>query len=220
MEQVNSFLKVLESTNGRDKFGKLLQYTGRFFAWYFTAYQPNESLANKAASINKNTAMARKLTRLMKWLPLLIRADNTLRTRVAQKKASVDEITALVSSLGYANYFFWDGLVWFERLGVVKNNPKFGKAAMYGWFIGVLFAIISDTIKLYYYLNDTNKFNEKQRNDLKKKFAFNYAKNISDLCIATTGTQLYTVNEGILGVCGCIASLVGFHELWPSTVKN
>lgn len=218
MDQVNSFLKVLESTNGRDKLGKLLQYSGRFFAWYFTAYHPNDALAKKATGINKNTALARKLTRLLKWLPLLIKAETTIRTKFLQKKpANLDELTALVSSLGYANYFFWDNLVWFERLGVIKGNSKYSKLAMYGWFFGILFALLGDSIKLYYYLNDQSDFTEKQRNDLKKKFALNYAKNLSDFCIASTGIQLHTFNEGFLGVCGCIAALVGFHELWPKS---
>jgi hypothetical protein len=53
-------------------------------------------------------------------------------------------------------------------------------------------------------------------NPICKKFTLNYAKNLSDLTIAAKGVQLIDPSEGILGVCGIVAALVGFYELWPA----
>lgn len=217
---LQSFLKVLESTNGRDKFGKLIQYSARFLAWYYSSYHINEDLAKRSASVNKNVALARKLTRLLKWLPLVIKIDNFLQSNFLKSKSVITDIIANLSALGYANYFFWDGIVWMEKIGAIKvDSSKFSKLAFYGWFFGLVFALLGDSVKLFSYLRSHDKYTKEQKTEMNKKFALNYAKNLSDLCIACTGTQIYKFNEGFLGICGCIAALVGFYECWPSTAK-
>lgn len=217
---LTSFLKVLESTNGRDKFGKLIQYAARFLAWYYSSYQLNDDLAKRSLSFQKNVALARKLTRLLKWVPLIMKIDSFLESNFLKSKTVVADTIANLSSLGYANYFFWDGIVWLEKVGALKmDTSKFSKYAFYGWFFGIAFALLGDSLKLISYFNSQDKYNKDEKKEMNKKFALNYAKNIGDFCIACTGCDFYKFNEGFLGICGVVAALVGFHELWPNTAK-
>lgn len=220
---VDSFLKTLESTNGRDKLGKLIQYVARLSAWYLAKYNPSDKEAiAKATSVQKGVASARKLTRLFKWWPLLIKLVDAFSRKGLNQ--SVGELLRHGSALGFANYFFWDGATWAIGVGLIKGDTaKYGKWSMYGWFAALAFAIIADTLDLIKIVHPCEKKDTASGASAKacdtavcKKYALNYAKNISDLCIAAKGTQLAEFSEGWLGVCGIVAALVGFYELWPA----
>lgn len=228
---VDSFLKTLESTNGRDKLGKLIQYAARFCAWYLAKYNPQDKASiAKAQGVQKGVASARKLTRLLKWWGMLIKIQDSLLKKGFNH--SITEILRHLSTFGLANYFFWDNVNWSIGLGLIKGDAtKFAKWSMWGWFFGLVFAILADTVELMKAI----KLHQKTRiehsaspavvnnsccgllpNSVAQKFALTYAKNIADLCIATKGVQLYDFSEGWLGICGMVAALVGFNELWPA----
>lgn len=226
---VDSFLKTLESTNGRDKLGKLLQYAARFCAWYLAKYNPQDKASiAKAVGVQKGIASARKLTRLLKWWGMILKIQEAFAKKGLNH--SVTEILRHLSTFGLANYFFWDNLNWAISLGLIKGDAaKYGKWSMYGWFAGLVFAIMADTIALVKAVKDHQKTKSDSSSPtassgsccgllapaVAQKFALTYAKNIGDLCVATKGIQLYEFSEGWLGICGMVASLVGFHELWP-----
>lgn len=232
---VDSFLKTLDSTNGRDKLGKLIQYAARFSAWYLAKYNPSDKASiAKATSVQKGVASARKLTRLLKWWPLLMKLQDAILKKGLNH--SLNEVLRHLSSFGLANYFFWDNMNWAIGVGLMKGDAaKYGKWSMYGWFFGLAFAIIADTLALFKAIKDHQKASSSSSApgtastassspcntcilpaDQCKKFALLYAKNFSDLCVSAKGIQLADFSEGWLGICGMVASLVGFYELWPS----
>jgi peroxin-11B len=145
---VDSFLKTLESTNGRDKLGKLIQYVARLSAWYLSRYNPSDKASiAQATGVQKGVASARKLTRLLKWWPLLIKLWDAIVKKGFNQ--SLVEHLRNISSFGMANYFFWDNMSWAVGVGLIKgDNAKFSKWSMYGWFFGLVFAVIIDTLDL------------------------------------------------------------------------
>jgi peroxin-11B len=234
---VDSFLKTLESTNGRDKLGKLIQYVARLSAWYLAKYNPKDKEAIATATgVQKGVASARKLTRLLKWWPLLIKLFDSFSKKGINQ--SVGDLLRHGSSFGFANYFFWDGATWAIGVGLIKGDTaKYGKYSMYGWFAALALAIIADTLDLIKIVHpsmcSSNKNKAQKEGETStaaaapqakpidctavcKKYALNYAKNVSDLCIAAKGIQIAEFSEGWLGVCGIVAALVGFYDLWPA----
>jgi peroxin-11B len=228
---VDSFLKTLESTNGRDKLGKLVQYVARLSAWYLTKYNPKDKEAiARATGVQKGVASARKLTRLFKWWPLLIKLYDAFSKKGLNQ--SITELLRHGSALGFANYFFWDGATWAISVGLMKGDTaKYGKWSMYGWFFALAFAIVADTLDLLKIVNKPAKKEGESTNAAAvvststccgidtavcQKYVLNYAKNFSDLAIASKGIQIADFSEGFLGVCGIVAALVGFYELWPA----
>lgn len=221
---VQSFLKTLESTNGRDKLGKLIQYTARLSAWYLKTYNPSdkEGIA-KATSVQKGVASARKLTRLLKWWPLLLKLQEAFMKKGLNQPLS--DLLRHLSSFGFANYFFWDGATWAIGIGLAKgDNAKFAKWAFYGWFVALTCAILADVVDVIKALSAKNKTVEGEAPSclglppaLCKRVLVNFSKNATDWCVAASGAQVVTgFSEGWLGLCGIIASLVGFYELWPA----
>lgn len=222
---VDSFLKTLDSTNGRDKLGKVMQYAARFAAWYLAKYNPTEKeYITRATSVQKGIASARKLTRLLKFWPLLIKLQDSLLKKGLNQPLA-DHLRNL-SSFGMANYFFWDGISWAIGINLMKgDNAKYSKWAMWGWFWGLFFAILVDTVELIKLSHAAPKTDQKESkgccsalcSPTAKKFFLSYAKNISDLSIAAKGTQLVDISEGVLGIAGIVAGVVGWYELWPQS---
>jgi hypothetical protein len=105
----------------------------------------------------------------------------------------------------------------------LKGDEQFWvKWSFWGWLMALVCALSSDVLDLGRYLQKSQAIQASTPqqelvalSQQRKKLALNFAKNISDLCIALTGTKLYTFGDGWLGVCGVVASLVGFYELWP-----
>lgn len=219
-----SFLKTLDSTNGRDKLGKLIQYTARLSAWYLSKINPEDKSAIvKVTGVQKGVATARKLTRLLKWWPLLIKLWDLISNPKKLISLSVPEHLRSVANLGMANYFLWDNISYAINLGLYKgDNVKISKWSMYGWFLGLVFTILADTYELLPHIKatisaSTPSNTETQPKTNWNKALLNYSKNLSDLCISAKGTNLVDFSEGFLGVCGIVASLVGFYELWPTS---
>jgi peroxin-11B len=215
-----SLLHLLDTTNGRDKFAKLMQYGSRLVAWYLVNYVPTQKeTAGQLTKLEKGTANARKLFRLLRPLAFGMKALETL----SKPKITVTDLLSSSSAVGFANYFFADHFVWFIRIGFLKGDEQFWvKWSFWGWLMALVFALSNDVLELIRHIQKTQAIQastpqtevvavEAQR----KKLALNFTKNIADLIIALTGTKLATFGDATLGVCGVVAASVGTYEAWP-----
>jgi len=222
---LTSFLKFLDNNNGRDKLSKFIQYSARFVKWEIGRFQPEKKeLMMRFASLEKGTANARKLVRLFRSLSYLQKIYQTLVNKKGelQLNLTISQLLTILSAIGWANYFWWDHFVWFSRIGVLKIDEKpIQKWSFYGWFFGLLFAIIQDTILLGQGINKERKLPRESSDAIvirkeRRKLYWNYVKNLADLCIAAQGAGITSrFSEGWLGICGCVSALVGAYELWP-----
>jgi len=101
-----SFLQLLETTNGRDKASKLLQYGSKLWAAYLVSVGSRKELIAQFQKLDRATASARKLFRLAKWIPFLLKARDAL----LRGQLSIGEILNLGQALGMAVYFFFDNI--------------------------------------------------------------------------------------------------------------
>ncbi|EFC45845.1 predicted protein [Naegleria gruberi] len=59
----------------------------------------------------------------------------------------------------------------------------------------------------------------KKVQDKKVQITRNLMKNTADLMVAGNGGyKVWSLNNGIIGLCGCISSFIGLYESWPSNV--
>lgn len=218
---LTSFLGLLESTQGRDKFSKLLQYVSKLTAWYLLSYQPEQKdLAGRLGKLEKGTANARKLFRLFRPISF---AKKVLDLASKGPQMTVTEALQLGQAAGYGNYFFADHFIWLIRLGVIKGDENYySKWSSYGWLIALVFALTSDLLDLLKYLNKAQTITSAttqqeivQLKQQRQKLTLNFTKNVGDLCVSLSSTKLTTFPDWWLGLCGIAASLVGFYELWP-----
>jgi peroxin-11B len=218
---LSSFLALLESTQGRDKFSKLLQYASKLTAWYLLSYQPEQKdLAGRLGKLEKGTANARKLFRLLRPIAF---AKKVMDLASKGGQMTVSEALQLGTAAGYGNYFFADHFLWLIRLGVIKGDENYyAKWSSYGWLIALCFALTSDLLDLLKYLNKSQAVSYNtppqelaQLKQQRQKLTLNFTKNVSDLCVSLSSTKLTTFPDWWLGICGISASLVGFYELWP-----
>jgi hypothetical protein len=76
---LSSFLKLLDSNNGRDKLSKFIQYSARFIKWELERFHPErKELMTRFVSLEKGTANARKLVRLFRSLSYLQKIYQTV----------------------------------------------------------------------------------------------------------------------------------------------
>jgi hypothetical protein len=86
---------------------------------------------------------------------------------------------------------------------VLKIDEKpVQKWSFYGWFFGLLFAIIQDTLLLYQGIKREMKLLKESPEAIaiqkeRRKLYWNYVKNLSDLCIAAQGAGLTSRFSGM-----------------------
>jgi len=239
-------VKVLSSTNGRDKVSKLIQYASRTLGFYLSKSESTKDLSNRFNNLFKGTASARKLTRLFKSLEFLNNmttfiTKNQLFSHFFEGKFDLEtiyngirnkdvEVLNLLSQFFFALYFYFDHFVWFINIGFLKRNDvnDFKKKSMKYWFYGLLLAVISDVL-VYVRLTKSNemilnigrndpKKKEEMRENIKKKYniILNFVRNLGDICVSSHGAEMVNVlDDGLLGICGSIASVIGFYQAWP-----
>lgn len=59
---IDSFLKLLASTQGRDKFYRLIQYFSRFLAFYLNKMAPSADFISRIQKLSVSVGLARKRT--------------------------------------------------------------------------------------------------------------------------------------------------------------
>ena len=57
---IDSFLKLLASTQGRDKVYRLIQYFGRFLAYYLAKMSPSSEYVKRIQKLSVAIGLARK----------------------------------------------------------------------------------------------------------------------------------------------------------------
>jgi len=160
---LDSLVKVLGNTNGRDKVSKLIQYTSRSLTFYLSKDESLKDWSTRFNGLFKGAASARKLTRLFKSLEFVNNfanfiINNQLTERIFEGKFDFEallegirkrdiEVLNLVAQFFLALYFFFDHFVWFISIGFMKGDVNmYKKKSMKYWFIGLLLSVISDVI--------------------------------------------------------------------------
>ncbi|KAL1693090.1 peroxisomal biogenesis factor 11-domain-containing protein [Schizophyllum commune] len=220
---VSQSLKVGNTTLGRDKAYRAVQYLARFIAWYLLS-KGNKLDAARWNALKSHLALARKLLRLGKPVEHLQAA---LKAAFANAPPA-EQLTTIARQLAYFGYLSFDALVWANSIKFLNLQPataqRVSRISNRFWLAGILVSLAHGAVKLIDDVQITRLTKEtkalKSRHMSEKDVVTAEA-----LCSARAATreQIYidaldawipaaalgltTVNDGFLGLAGYVSHM-------------
>ncbi|KAI0639255.1 peroxisomal biogenesis factor 11 [Trametes polyzona] len=222
-------IRVLNTTIGRDKLYRALQYFARFFAWLLLS-RGYKIQAARWDALKSHLALGRRLLRLGKFMES---AQAALRALAAPGETG-ERLTMVGRNLGYAAYLFMDNISWANAIKFYNLQPstaqKVNKRVMQFWFTGIAFSIAHGLLKAGRLANEvkklqgqtwTEKSAEAER-DLKlhdlqlarESVRYQFVIDLLDIWIPATNIGLVNLNDGVLGIFGMITSFMALRQQW------
>lgn len=232
VQVLDSLVKLLAQTSGKDKIAKLLQYGGKLVnAWALAKAQVD--LAAKAKKIEAAAGAARKVFRLGNELAEVQKIRALLNTSpIGNPLATL----SLARSVGMYWYWVFDHLVWAANIGLAKiDGPKYAYYGSLAWCVGLISTILIDLQALKTTANKEKALQVEQWNAgakesraatspelktlqaKKNEILLNCVKNSADLCIAATLLKVVELSQSKIGVLGLISGFIGTYQLYPSS---
>ncbi|KAI0374318.1 peroxisomal biogenesis factor 11 [Pilatotrama ljubarskyi] len=222
-------LRVLNTTIGRDKLYRALQYFARFFAWLLLS-RGYKIQAARWDALKSHLALGRKLLRLGKFME---NAQAVLRA-IAAPGETGERVTLIGRHLGYFGYLFLDNIVWAHNIKFYNLQPstaqKLNKRVMQFWFSGIVFSIGHGLLKAGRLANEVKKLQSQTwaeksleaERDLKlhdlqvarEAVRYQFIIDLLDVWIPATNIGLVNLNDGVLGIFGLTTSLMALRQQW------
>ncbi|KAF2072737.1 hypothetical protein CYY_005953 [Polysphondylium violaceum] len=230
---LESFIKLLAQTSGKDKLAKILQYGAKLFGYIVLKRAPKSEWVNILKKLETTSGSARKVWRLgntlgeQQKIMALVKNGNPF---------AFLNILALIRQSGMYFYWIFDHLMLSTNIGFTKlDTVKLGYYSSVSWFFGLLCSIIIDLNSLSNVLkkektlkssllntnNSTSEENksitDQYKEVLKKKdeIYLNCVKNGADLLIASTLLKFSKFSQGTVGGAGIVSALIGGYQMWP-----
>lgn len=221
---LRKLIKYLDSTAGREKSLRLVQYLVRFLSFY-AAQRGLGELAKLFKGLQGQAAFVRKALRFLKPLNHLQDAakayDNKLTDHVIRS-------TVVLKNLAYIGYLSLDSVAWFKMLGLVsgKTLPKAPKWANWFWFVGLVAGLANDLRRISIATSKLQAIDaiEEKDADKSKPLSLEKAKaqkrlvwDACDFFIVLNNLGFLHYSEGAVGLAGTITSIFGVQDIWGST---
>jgi len=238
---VEKWLKFMAQSEAKDKVMKNIQYGARLLAWYLKRMKydtSKDSVANRLAILDSQTATARKLFRVAKPIDYI----QIIYKIFAQRGFNLTYIDLLLlgRALGNLVYFGTDHIIWLIKIGVMKGNAtKLNEYSGKGWFWALVFWLIHDVdqlIKSYQRENQLKKKrselrqsntapNTEELDNIERQLQLQKAqqatlwnttifRTITDLQIAASMSNYWHLSPGILGICGISSATSAGLQIW------
>lgn len=121
-DHLGEFLLLLDSTAGRDKVGRLLQYGSKAAKWRAESTHASEDRIQMWTNIMTTMSLVRKVLRMFKMIGVL----RQMRAAAPADWHKVDLPLALnlAAKFCLANYYFWDQCTLANKLGMWKPSDN------------------------------------------------------------------------------------------------
>lgn len=217
-------VKLLETTVGREKLMRLVQYWSQFlsFVLYRQGYSKTTYLFWKKLQVQ--LGLARKLFRAGMPLSLI---QNAVAAAHNQTEDPVLRFTTIGRQLGLAGFLSLDSLMWLNNSNVYKFNNvganKIQRLSMQFWLASLAFSVANWAYKY----NRTAKAqqallseSEKDAASLKKVAYEKYDASLhlvwdlADTTIPLSALGYVGLDDGIVGLAGLFTSILALKGLW------
>lgn len=209
---------------GREKVMRTLQYWSRFFAFYL--YRAGYSKETVAFWKNLQTQLAtsRKLFRVGKPLT---HAKLGVSAYANKNEDLILRLATIGRQIGYFGYMTLDTVMWIHSARLKQFTPeRFGsiqKIAYRFWFFGLASGIVNSLRK--YHKAHASEIalrteGEKDEESSKRVQAEKCAATKQlvwdglDICIPLSALKIVEFDDGFVGLCGLITSLMGLKQVW------
>lgn len=226
---VSSSLKVGNTTVGRDKLYRTIQYFSRFLVWYFEKNGYDKQTIMRFNNLKSALGTSRKLMRIGKPFEHLQAALKATK----EMSDPVVGVCAAGRQISYAIYLFNDMLIWADKIKFITLDKidlaLVNKRAAQFWMAGISLNVISGLYKHQQVqsklrkLKRSNKsFGEQEKEEKKyqiqsisaQAFAvrLQLLQDFCDLLSPTSTLGYHSLNDGIIGGAGTISSLLGLRS--------
>ena len=151
-DRLGEFLLLLETTNGRDKVCRVVQFAAKYLKWKEEVNQPqrNERLVQMWTNLSVSMSTVRKVLRFFRTVAVLRSIQRSLPASPAD--LTLELACNLLAKLCLASYFFFDHFMYAQRIGVFNPDPATFKAlnqATEGSWLGeIAFTILEQLLRL------------------------------------------------------------------------
>ncbi|KIY45459.1 peroxisomal biogenesis factor 11 [Fistulina hepatica ATCC 64428] len=230
---ISQSLRFGNTTVGRDKTYRAIQYFARFIAWYLLA-RGNKLGAARWNALKTHLGTARKLLRLGKPMEHLQAA---LHAAFASAPPT-EQITTIARQLAYFGYLSADALVWAQSIKFLNlkstTAQRIARIANRFWLAGILISIAHGITKAGRLTNEAKKLKntpigeksvgadaERQaklstllaaRGANREQFTID----VLDVWIPAAALGLVNVNDGLLGLFGLMSSGIAWKKQWQA----
>ncbi|EGF79222.1 hypothetical protein BATDEDRAFT_89538 [Batrachochytrium dendrobatidis JAM81] len=230
---VDSIIKFLSTTAGRDKFNRFIQFFTRFLISFGEKRGFSKELLARLTALMNATSQARKLMFLGRQVEFI---------RSAQKALSLqDEIVRLAvfsKSIFLSLWLSCDFMLWIHTVGIAKfdtikditrRSNRFWLCSLVASLMGTVYKLrninhrSAQEIKVYKAIV-SNKLTDEavstvdktisKLNSERKALFISAIQDSIDLLIPATGLGYITVDSGVIGIAGAITSLIGAYSLY------
>lgn len=225
---VSSSLKVGNTTVGRDKLYRTIQYFSRFLVWYFEKNGYDKQTILRFNNLKSALGTSRKLMRIGKPLEHLQAALKVTK----EMSDPVVGICAMGRQISYAVYLFHDMLIWADKIKFITLDKVdlalVNKRAAQFWMAGISLNVISGLYKhqqvqarLRRIRRSSKAAGEQEKEEKKYQLQSASAQAVAvrlqllqDFCdiLSPSSTLGYhSLNDGVIGGAGTISSLLGLR---------
>ncbi|KIY72841.1 peroxisomal biogenesis factor 11 [Cylindrobasidium torrendii FP15055 ss-10] len=232
---ITNALQYGNTTLGRDKAYRGIQYFARFYAWFLLSRGDKDAAAPWIA-VKGHLGTARKLLRLGKPLEHLQAALKA----VLAAGSTPEKVTAIARQLAYFGYLALDAFVWSNSVKFTRFSPDTAawiqKLSNRFWLVGILCGLlngVAKTVRINKQLASLKSTSEKglgSETDVKVKAASLKAAQKAtanqlvidslDVWIPATGLGLTNLNDGVLGIFGLITSIIAAQKQWQTVTAK
>jgi len=223
---VAHYLRFINTTVGRDKALRTMQFFARFYAWYLFRTNRSKSAIEPWEAIKKHFGMARRILRIGKFI------ENLKAAAVAyDNKNPVDSVLrhlAVGRQLGYAGYLGLETIATVDALGIKKfaAAKRLQNSAYRAWFAGLLCSLSAGFYTLWRLQQKEKTVDRKEGEGVveakkierdRSAAQIQLVSDICDLVIPISVLGHANLDDGLVGITGTISSLIGVWSVWKKT---
>jgi hypothetical protein len=212
-DRIGELLKFLESTVGRDRLARILQYFTKYLKWREeTKEKPVQKRIEVLQAIYSSMSMTRKILRFFRAIAIYrsIREVWSVRSSFA----STAELSFnLLAKTFLASYFLFDHFMFLKNVGAIPNIPILNTATEGSWLGEIICNLLEALCKL-----SSTSTSEQARNVILRTIL----RNILDFPLALHFLDLApsSIPHGYYGLSGAISSALGIYEGWPTVLNK
>lgn len=227
---VSQSLKILATTAGRDKLYRAVQFFARFYVWLLFSSNGGADAARWNA-LKSHLAVGRKLLVLAKPVEHLQAA-----LRATQTTGPLGEqLTTIGRQIAYFIYLSYDAVIWANAIKFINLSPdkaqEVNKRANRYWLCGITLSIINSAFKAQRITAEISRLqhgaiDEKVSSAVDRKAKLDgfrvtqaatkqqFVIDVLDFWLPATALGLVNLNEGIIGICGFVTSVLSLQTQW------
>ncbi|CDS08704.1 hypothetical protein LRAMOSA10065 [Lichtheimia ramosa] len=226
---VETFNRYLNTTVGREKLWRFVQYFSRFYVFYLFRTGASKDTIQRWNDLKNNVSIARKFFRLFKQFEF--------GSNAAKSLALPDEVlktTGALKQIGMLVYYTCEALVLANTVKFYKfsSAPEFQKFGFKAWLFALCMSVISSlykhkrlAVRAHMLQKREGVTEEKQNYEeeaaslVREKKAVNkqLVQDLIDMVIPVAGLNIIGFDEGIVGIAGMITSSMAIHAQWQKS---